>query len=365
MRFLCCALVLSMAGNSLQQDIDLVRKQGRGTPEGRAAWDRLSNAKAEALPLLLEGMNTTDTVAANWMRTAFERVVERAMKSGGKGIDRSKMVAFVQDAAKQGRARRFALEFVERLDPGTRDTLVVDWLDDPEFRHEAVALVLDRARKADPVVALKLYRQAFDKSRDILQAREAALGLQTHKIDVSVAGHLGFLTDWHLIGPFDGKGQKGMHLSYPPEKKVDLNEELDGQKGKVRWKRLQVKETPPSSKDRHQALVNLTLPEALGKADDAVAFAYAEFTIEKAMKAELRGAADDNFVLFLNGARVFAFEEWRNGVRHDRHRVAVDLRAGKNTVLVKISQSAAPNPEPNWEFMLRVVDETGLGIRRQ
>jgi hypothetical protein len=29
---------------------------------------------------------------------------------------------------------------------------------------------------------------------------------------------------------------------------------------------------------------------------------------------------------------------------------------------VKICQSAAPNPEPNWEFFLRVVDDTGRGI---
>jgi hypothetical protein len=49
-------------------------------------------------------------------------------------------------------------------------------------------------------------------------------------------------------------------------------------------------------------------------------------------------------------------------VRHDRHRFSVQLKEGKNTVLVKISQSAAPNPEPNWEFMLRVVDATGKGV---
>jgi hypothetical protein len=186
--------------------------------------------------------------------------------------------------------------------------------------------------------------------------------LKEHKVDVSVGEHLGFLMDWHVIGPFDGKGQKGFHLAYPPEKKVDLTEELDGQNSKVRWKRFQVKETAPTSKDRHQALVNLTDKNALRNADDAVGFAYAEFTIDKAMKAEMRGAADDHFTVYVNGAKVFGFEEWRNGVRHDRHRFPVELKAGKNTVLVKVCQSAAPNPEPNWEFMLRVVDETGKGI---
>jgi hypothetical protein len=39
----------------------------------------------------------------------------------------------------------------------------------------------------------------------------------------------------------------------------------------------------------------------------------------------------------------------------------VPLRAGRNTVLVKVCQSPA-SPEPNWEFFLRVVDETGKGI---
>jgi hypothetical protein len=372
MRSLCCGLFLLapsvvVAGiQTLQQDIDTVVKQGRGTAEGRASWERLSQAKADVLPALLEGMNTSDTVAANWLRLAFDRVAERELKAGSKNIDSTKISAFVKDATKQGRARRFALEFLDRQTPGTSAKLYPDWVDDPEFRYEAIALVLERAKDAtkagNSLIAANLYRQAFDKSRDMLQARSAALGLQNAGVTVSVAEHLGFFMDWHLIGPFDGKGQKGFHLSYPPQKKVDLTEEYDGQNGKVRWKRFHAKETVPTSKDRHQALVNLTDKNALGNADDAVAFAYTEFTLDKAMKAEMRGSADDNFTVWVNGVKVFAFEEWRNGVRYDRHRFTVQLKEGKNTVLVKICQTAAPNPEPNWEFFLRVVDATGKGI---
>lgn len=365
MRFVLSFLLLVNAGDSLQKDIDLVAKQGRGTAEGRAAWERVAEAKADALPLLLDAMNSSDTVTANWLRTAFDRIVERELKAGAK-INVTKLLDFVNNPKNNGRTRRYAMELVERLEPGLRDKLRVDWLDDPEFRYDAVAFALDKAKNAakagNSLIAVNLYRQAFDKSRDMMQAREAALGLQEGGIQVSVAEHLGFITDWHLIGPFDGKGQKGGQFTYPPEKKVDLAEELDGQKGKVRWKRFQVKETPPTSKDRHQALVNLASREALGNADDAVAFAYAELVVDGAMKAEMRGAADDHFVVYVNGTKVFAFEEWRNGVRHDRHRFPVELKAGTNAVLVKISQSAAPNPEPNWEFMLRVVDATGKGI---
>jgi hypothetical protein len=359
---LCSASGVCAAGVTVEQDIATVVKQGRGSGDGRTAWDRLAGAKADALPALLEGMSTKDTVAANWLRLAADRIVERDLKA----IDAAKVLAFVKDAGKHGRTRRYALELLDRHTPGTSEKLYPDWLDDPEFRTEAVALVLDRAAKADEagntLSAVNLYRLAFDKSRDMLQARAAALGLDAAGVKVSVGEHLGFLMDWHVIGPFDGKEQKGSHLAYPPEKKIDLREELDGQNGKVRWKHFKVKETPHNSKDRHQALVNLASKDALGNADDAVGFAYAEFTVEKAMKVEMRGAADDNFTVFVNGVKVFAFEEWRNGVRHDRHRFPVELKAGRNAVLVKVCQSMAPNPEPNWEFMLRVVDSTGKGI---
>ena len=51
-------------------------------------------------------------------------------------------------------------------------------------------------------------------------------------------------------------------------------------------------------------------------------------------------------------------------MRTDRHRFKVELRTGVNTVLVKICQAPmdASNTEPNWEFMLRIVDATGKGI---
>ncbi|MBI2807576.1 MAG: hypothetical protein HYX68_21555 [Planctomycetes bacterium] len=350
-----CALA---SGDALHPDITLVAKQGRGTPEGRAAWMRLSNARTDTLPAILEGMSTGDTVAANWLRLAFDKIAERETKAG-KAIATGKILAFVKNPAKEGRARRFALEFLEHQKPGTSARLYPDWLDDPEFRYEAVALLLDRASKAKTV---ELYRQAFDKSRDMLQARAAAAGLEKHGVKVSVGEHLGFLMNWHLIGPFDGHGQKGLRSTYPPEKSVDLTAELVGQKGKVRWKRYQVKEPANNSSSRHQALVDLREKRALGSADDAIAFAYSYFHVARAMDAEMRGAADDNFAVFVNGVKVFSFEEWRNGVRHDRHRFPVKLKAGKNTVLVKISQSAAPNPEPNWEFILRVVDATGKGV---
>lgn len=349
----------------LVADIRIVARQGRGTPAGRKAWERVSAAGAELVVPILQAMDTPDTVAANWLRTALDRIVAR----DGKNLDVDRLLDFVKDAKRQGRARRLALDLVEQRRAGTSVKLYAGWLEDAEFRVEAVDLALDRAGKllkaGDKKAAEAAYRQAFNSSRDQAQCRKAAAGLLELGIKESVGKHMGFLMDWYLIGPFDAGGMKGFQLSYPPEKQIDLKAEYDGQGMKVRWKRYQAQEPPPGSGSRHQALVNIRERDALGDADDAVAFAYTEFTVPKAQDVEFRGAADDNFTVWVNGQRAFGFEEYRNGVRLDRHRFKVKLRAGKNTVLVKVCQTPAPNTEPNWEFFLRIVDGTERGIAMQ
>src|SRR5262249_4992474 len=147
------------------------------------------------------------------------------------------------------------------------------WLDDPEFRYEAVAVTLEQAKKLskeDAKKALEVHRIAFAKSRDVQQTRQAAVGLQNLGVKVSVGEHMGFLMDWYLIGPFDGMGMKGFRTEYPPEKEIDLKAEYQGQGKKVRWIRYGVQEPPPTTGAGHQALVNLRDPKALGDADDAV-----------------------------------------------------------------------------------------------
>lgn len=359
------SLISLLAGTpDLGKDIATVAGQGTGTEAGRTAWKRLAQAGPEAVPLLLEAMDTPSVVSANWFLTALDQVL--AQEKGPTRIDLDRVLAFARDQKRQGRARRVAMEIVDHHRPGTLDKLLPGWLDDPEFRPEALALLHNEAGKSlvagKKDQAIKQFRMAFLHSRDIEQARKPAAALLDLGVEVSIARHLGFLTRWHLIGPFDSRGNKGFHLSYPPEKKVDLKETLPGKDRQLTWKSYLVQEPSPKVNAKHVALVNLAETRALGNADDAIGFAFTEFTLSKAQKGEFRGAADDNFTIWVNGKRVFGFEEYRNGIRFDRHRFAVDLLAGKNTVLVKVAQTPAPNPEPNWEFILRVVDESGKGL---
>jgi hypothetical protein len=375
-RCLAVALILFTAGAgfaaedevaALLNDLRQVGPQGKGSPAARAAWEKLVARGPAVLPQLLAAMDTRDTVLANWLRTAFDRIVAAEQQAGGGRIDADALLAFVRDARHQGRARRLALEVVEQLRPGTSERLSAGWLDDPEFRYEAVARLLQegeaQARGSLKEQAADTYRKAFAAVRDLPQARTLATRLRELGVPVSVAEHFGFLRDWYVIGPFDARGMKGFRTVYPPEEKVDLAAELPGKAGPVRWQRYLAPEPAPQALDPVRGvLVNLRAP--LGDAEDAVAYAYTAFRVPQAGEVEFRGAADDNLTVWVNGRRAFGFEEYRNGVRLDRHRFRVALRAGENTVLVKVCQAPLDpsSPEPNWEFLLRVVDASGKGI---
>jgi hypothetical protein len=349
--------------DQLLRDVRAVSKQGAGSPAARAAWKNLVARGPVVLPRLLEALDTPDTVAANWLRTAFDRIVDTELNRGGKQLDAVALLAFVKDPKCRGRTRRLALEVVERLRPGTAERLLAGWLDDPEFRFDAIGqrlARLDRDKTLPRERAIAAYRETFAATRDVDQGRQLAARLKSLGVEVDVAEHLGFLGDWYVVGPFDAHGMKGFTTVYPPEKRVDLNGTFDGKDGKkLHWKHNRIVNTPalrfPNFVDLHQAL---------GGAEDAVAYAFTSFRAEAPREVEFRGAADDNFTVWVNGERVFGFEEYRNGVRLDRHRFRARLRAGINTVLVKVCQApvTATNKEPNWEFVLRITDLSGKGL---
>jgi hypothetical protein len=200
----------------------------------------------------------------------------------------------------------------------------------------------------------------FATTRDLPQSRAVAAKLKGLGAPVSVADHFGFLRDWYVIGPFDARRMKGFQTAYPPEDKVDLAVSCKGKSKAISWKRYH---SPETTEGNHVALVNLREP--LGDAADAVAYAYTAFQADEARAVEFRGAADDNLTVWVNGERAFGFEEYRNGVRLDRHRFRVRLKKGVNTVLVKVCQAPADpaHPEPNWEFLLRICDADGTGLQ--
>jgi hypothetical protein len=332
-----------------------------GSAEARAARDILARQNAQALPRLLVALDTKNVVAANWYRTAFDAIAQRELAQPKPQIPGKAIEVYVRETQHNGRARRLGLSVLERVDPSIRGQLLPAWLDDPEFRRDAVEYAIaqgDRLladKQAEP--ARNSYHQAFLHARESDQVLQAVARLKSVGETVDPVAHLGFVTRWWLVGPFSAPAMSGFAAEFPPEKAVELQAEYDGSGGeKLRWKLHQTTDQLGES----------NLIQALAAVKESVGYAYAEIESPSEQSVELRCSADDNLTVWLNGEKVLAREQWLNGTRLDRFVTPVRLRAGTNRVLVKICQGPQHvNPEVpnNWSFQLRLCDATGVAAK--
>lgn len=327
--------------------------------KARAAVDALVAAGPKALPAILAAIPSDDVVKANWLRAAFGRIVADASK-GKQDLPTDELLAFARDEKKVGRARRLALEAVERMKPGTTAKLLDGWLSDPEFGADAIAVRTEQAaalEKDDKQGAIKLYREAFDAARDFQQCLALARSLAALGEKADPLPRLGVVREWSVLGPFDDPDEKGYAKAYPPEKGIDLKASYDGKAGKIAWKAF-ASDAPDGRVD---------LGKAVAKEEGAVAYAHAVLTSPKDQEVEVRAGGDDNLAVWVNGAKVIDHPTYRSHLRIDWHRARVKLKAGENVILVKVCQCSAPKekapgPPNKWEFHLRVVDAEGRGI---
>ena len=341
------------------QHLLAVGPDAAGADKAQKAVDALVAMGPKALPAILAAIPADDVVKANWLRVAFTRIVDEAIREK-KPIPADELLSFVNDKTKPGRSRRLALEAVEKVAPGTTAKVNDGGLDDPEFGADAVAARMDKAaavEKADPAAAAKLYREAFDAARDFNQCLALAQRLKALDVSVDPLARLGVVRDWLVVGPFDDPDEKGYATAFPPEKAIDLTATYAGKDGKLAWKSF-TSEAPDGRID---------LLKAIGPHDAAVAYAYTVVNCPKDQEVELRASGDDNLAVWVNGTKVIDHPTYRSHLRIDWHRAKAKLKAGENTILVKVCQcpapkEKAPGPPAKWEFHLRFVDSEGRGV---
>lgn len=330
-----------------------------GADKAEKAVEVLVAAGPKALPAILAAIPGDDVVKSNWLRVAFTRIVDDAIREK-KPVPTDELIAFLNDKTKPGRSRRLALEAVEKVTPGGTAKMIDVGLDDPEFSADAIAVRMSKAasvEKADPAAAAKLYREAFDAARDFNQCLVLAERLKALDVVVDPIARLGVVRDWMVLGPFDDPDEKGYASAFPPEENFDLTASYDGKGGKIAWKRF--------TSDAPDGRIDLL--KAIGPHDAAVAYAYTVVTCPKEEEVELRASGDDNLAVWVNGTKVIDHPTYRSHLRIDWHRAKVNLKAGENTILVKVCQcpapkEKAPGPPAKWEFHLRMVDSTGRGV---
>lgn len=177
----------------------------------------------------------------------------------------------------------------------------------------------------------RLLGERYLESGDL--AKRAAVGVD--------AGYLG---DFLVCGTFGVAARAAVHVPYPPETSIDLEKEMPGRRGPVRWIPY-----------RSLGIGEIVEPHQYLRPTDGVAFALAQVRSEKGGPAVLKMTCRGSHSLRLNGALVLE----RDRLRSEPARTAwvpVTLAAGWNRILVKLAGTEG--------FALKVCDpDTGLPLR--
>ena len=224
------------------------------------------------------------------------------------------------------------------------------------LRRRAIAQGISELESTQPegTVAISLLRNLLSSARDIDQIKDLTKRLEDRGQHVDLPLLFGFVTDWHLIAPFDNTAKSGFDKVYPPERDVDLNKSYSGKNGKaVRW-------VPYSTEDSY-GMVNLK--EVFGKNKGSVAYAFVEFNAVSTGPIELRLGCINANKVWLNGKLVTSNHVYHSGTAIDQYTGSGHLRKGRNEILLKICENEqTENWAQDWQFQLRVCDELGTAV---
>jgi hypothetical protein len=201
--------------------------------------------------------------------------------------------------------------------------------------------IAEKLQATDAPQAESLLRAAIESTSEPELARRAEAGLRALGVQEDFAKSKGFLLDWQIIGPFPAEKFTD---TFTPETVFDTTLTYQGVDNRqVPWKQHHVADV----------LGMTSLGETVGHANNAIAYARAEFTSPAEQDAVLKLGSDDGVIVWLNGAEVHRNNAAR-GLQPDQDTVPVHLKAGPNVLLLKIF-----NKGSDWGFVARLVDAAG------
>ena len=352
---------------SLAAKLRAVGPNGKGNVEASKAWQAIAKADVDQLPAILAGMQGAGRLSENWFRAAVEAVAQRQLNQGGK-LPIDALEGFMADTRQAPRARRLAYELIAGVDSSAEQRLIPSLLNDPslELRRDAVALALKNAEAQESAGkkddAVETYAKAFAAARALDQIKAASKKLRSYERKVNIPAHMGFVMDWHLIGPFDNVDMKGFDVAYPPEKQVDLSATYEGKVGKVACKKHRTKD--------EFGIVDLNeIFDRPKEGDDyklteehkgAIGYAVTDVEVGQSRSIEIRIGCINANKIWLNGELLTANQVYHSGMEVDQYVAKGQLKQGKNQILVKVCQNEQEDSwAQRWQFQLRVCDELG------
>ncbi|MCP4172434.1 MAG: hypothetical protein GY758_16860, partial [Fuerstiella sp.] len=327
-----CLIVPAVADDTADaiQALQSVGERSAGTVDARTAVQTLKQGGADNLLPVLKAFNGSSLLAKNWLRSAFEGIADAEQKAG-RTLPKGDLLAFVKDTSESPSARRMTFEWLLKRSPQLEDQLIPGMLLDPspDFRRDAVKRLIDQASATKDGAATDLYAKAMSGAVHEDQVKTIAKALQDAGIEVNIPRHFGFLMAWKIIGPFDNKDQKGFPVVYPPEKTLDLSAEYEGQLGNVKWQ-------PITTEDDYGVV---DIGKQIENYKGSLMYATTTWQSEMDQAVEIRLGTPNAWKLWVNDELVFEREEYHRGTRLDQYKVPVSLKAGANTILVKICQN--------------------------
>ena len=349
-----CLTATTLAASPIET-IRAVGEGGEGNAAAAVALEELCAGDASQLVPILQGMRGANPLAANWLRAAVDVIAQRS----GEEMPVAELGEFLLDRSQNPRARRLSFELIAAVDPAAAESLVPGMLSDPspELRHDAVARLMREAQALAEAEnksgATLLYRQALGGALDVEQVKEIAKQLRGLGREVDLPKHFGFLTHWRVIAPFDNTGRAGFDQVFPPEEGIDLSATYPGKGADATWQPLETSD--------NFGMVDLNKP--FGMLKEVVGYAYTTYEAETARAAELRLGCKNAWKVWVNGEFVFGRDEYHRGMRIDQYRIPIQLKAGENTILIKLCQNEQKEEwTVQWQFQMRICDSSGTAV---
>jgi hypothetical protein len=355
------------ASAALDDSIDKltsVSHEGQGNEAASSAWRQVVNTGPEALLPILKASGKGNVVADNWLRLAANTIADDAV-AAKQALPLAEIEVFLKNTAHPSSARLLAFDVIQQADAAKADVIEPTLLNDPsqELRRGAVQRLIAagnaQVEKKDEAAAKQAFRSALDAARDEDQVKGIAEALDKLGVQVDLPKHFGFLTKWHVIGPFENAKREGFATVFPPEKEIKLDATYEGKPddaGKPRTAKWQTYET------QHE-YGKLDFNKPLGMLKQTTAYAYTTFNSPEARDAEIRLGCKNGWKVWLNGELLFERDEYHRGQQMDQYKLKCRLTKGENTILVKCCQNEqTENWTVEWEFQLRVCDATGTAI---
>ena len=324
-----------------------VEREGKNNDTVGLAWSGLVGQGAAALLPTLEAVDDANPTAANWLLTAAGAIAEAETKANRK-LPFAKLTDFLKSTKNAASARVLVFGLFPEAE---RTAMLSTFLNDPsmDLRRAAVAAEFEKAKSKEDLERVLGFAREQDQVEAIAKKLDA-----DHKVKVSLAEHFAFVTHWNIIGPFASERGKALTLKDSPEESGDLKENLKGKAdAEVKWKSV-------VSRDRFGTV---DFNKEIGKHYDVAAYATAVIQADKDGPADIRVTSPNALQVFLNGKKVFEREEYHHGENMDYHIGKGMLKAGTNTLVVKICQNNQKDQwAQSWKFSARVCDSTGAPL---